>query len=172
MGTFEYIALLPYMASKLLVQSWLWIWGYVEHVHRADGLWPLIGIALCCTIYVFFYVVFLDIILPKLLEACSAIWTIGSRRANFRHAMRSLGVIPDLDVSLFSRQVIIICIPLSSPTYPIFDSVFRRKFTMDKVMLGARQCGMCSCGWCKVQYTGFMASDRELGCGALGASSG
>lgn len=108
MGTSDFITYMHLCIShldisKLLKQSWLWIWGWVEHVHRADGLWPLIGIALFCYIYLFFYLVVLEILIPKLLVACSGVWTIGSRRANFRHAMRSLGVIPDLDVSLIKR---------------------------------------------------------------------
>ncbi len=75
----------------------------------------------------------------QVLAAACDLFFFKSLRANFRSSMRDLGVIDDdKRCSLMSQ---------GPPS---------------RVINGARQCGMCSCWWCKVKYPCFIMSDLEL----------
>ena len=91
----------------ILKRCWGFWWGGIEAIHRADALWPLIGLVFFASIIAWLraFIWSLEHERParRLIEAMGGLIWFGTRRSNFRHAMLSLGIIPDLDVSLINR---------------------------------------------------------------------
>ena len=139
----------------ILERCWGFCWGGIEAIHRANALWPLIGLAFFAWLWALKWSFKHEGPAGKLIEAIGGLLSFGTCRAKFRHAMLSLGIIPDLDVSLINRWV---CKNGTQITFKLIQGLFpeclilpylARSYKMDQVILGARQCGMCGCQWCR-----------------------
>ena len=84
-----FLSFLASSVASLDTGSILWnvwhgkIWGFVEAIHRADGLWPLIGVG-SFSLFIFALFWGLNCTL-RVWEAVQGAWSIGVRRANFRY---------------------------------------------------------------------------------------